>query len=199
MPSRQDTTRYTAVAMILHWVMAAGVIALAVIGLVMTHAKLPPLQLFQLYQLHKSIGITILLAAFLRIAWRVIHRPPALPQDMPPLERAAAAAGHLLLYVLLFALPITGWMLVSASALNIPTVLYGLVPWPHLPVLSTLQNKAPVETVLKLVHAWGAYALIGLVVIHSAAALRHHIVKRDDVLLRMLPLRRKPSAPEPQQ
>lgn len=197
MPSRQDITRYTAVAMILHWVMAAGVIALVAIGLTMTYAKLQPMQLFQLYQLHKSIGITILLAAFLRLAWRLMRPPPALPQDMPPIERAAATAGHLLLYVLLFALPITGWMMVSASVFNIPTVLYGYIPWPHFPVLSTLKDKAPVEAVLKLVHAYGAYALIALVVVHSAAALRHHFVKRDDVLLRMLPRRRKPSALEP--
>lgn len=182
--------------MILHWIMALGIVALVVMGLVMTHVKLQPLQLFQLYQLHKSIGITILLAAVLRFVWRLTHRAPALPEDMPPLERKAAAAGHLLLYVLMFALPITGWMLVSVSVFNIPILLYGLIRWPHLPVLSTLQNKAPVEAVLKLVHAYGAYALIALVVIHTIAALRHHFVARDDVMLRMLPLRRKPAAPE---
>ncbi len=74
--------RYTAVAIFLHWAMALGILALIVIGLVMTHVKLKPFDLFRLYQLHKSIGITILLAAFLRLAWRLMHKPPALPTAM---------------------------------------------------------------------------------------------------------------------
>jgi cytochrome b561 len=180
-------SRYTLVAIILHWVMALGILALAGIGLAMTHLKLDPLRLFQLYQLHKSIGITILLAAILRLAWRLTHRPPALPASMTPFARKLAEGSHLLLYFSLFALPLTGWALVSASVLDIPTVLYGVVPWPHLPILSTLDNKKPVEDALKLVHAYGAWALIALVAGHAGAALHHHFVARDDVLRRMLP------------
>ena len=84
-------------------------------------------------------------------------------------------------------MPLVGWALVSASPLNIPTVLYGVLPWPHLPVFSTLPNKAPVEATLKLVHAYGAFVLIAVVLLHAAAALRHHVVLRDDVLRRMIP------------
>jgi cytochrome b561 len=187
-------SRYTAVAIILHWVMAAGILALAVMGLVMVHAKLDPMQLFQLYQLHKSTGITVLLAAVLRLGWRTAHRPPPLPDSMPAIERTAAAGGHLLLYLFLFALPLAGWALVSSSVFNIPTVLYGIVPWPDLPVFSTVADKAPVEAALKLVHAYGAYALIALVGLHAAAAFRHHFVIKDDILARMLPaLRRRAS------
>lgn len=186
-----STRRYTSVAIILHWVMALGVAALVVMGLAMTHLKLEPMRLFQLYQLHKSIGITVFLAAFLRLAWRLSHRPPDLPEAMPAIEKAAAAGGHLLLYAFLFAQPLTGWALVSASVLNVPTVLYGIVPWPDLPLLPALDDKAPVEALLKLVHAYGAYALIALVAVHTAAALRHHFIIRDDVLRRMLPHRRR--------
>ncbi|MEW6437660.1 MAG: cytochrome b [Pseudomonadota bacterium] len=187
MTAAQSGSRYTAVAIFLHWIMALGIIALAVIGLTMTHVKLKPHDLFKLYQLHKSIGITILLAAFLRLAWRLVHRPPSLPAAMPPLERKAAGASHLLLYGFLFVLPMTGWAVVSAAPLNIPTVLYGLVPWPHLPILSTLHNKAPVDHVLARTHDYLAFALIALVTLHAAAALRHHLWLRDDVLTRMLP------------
>ena len=186
--------RYTAVAIILHWVMALGIAALATIGLVMTHLTLSPLRLFQLYQWHKSIGITILLAAVLRLGWRLLKPPPALPASMPPAERRAATVSHGLLYAFLFALPLTGWALVSVSIYNIPTVLYGIVPWPHLPVLSTLTDKAPVEAVMKRVHAYGAWALIALVFLHATAALRHHFIIRDEVLVRMLSSRAKPSA-----
>ena len=185
--------RYTLVAIALHWAMAIGIAILAVLGLVMAHVKLDPMRLFQLYQLHKSVGITVLLAAVLRLAWRLIHHPPALPASMPRLERKAASAAHVLLYGFLFGLPLTGWALVSVSVLAIPTVLYGVIPWPHLPILSTLPNKAPVEAVFKLVHAYGAYALIALVAGHAAAALRHHFIIHDDVLLRMLPRRRSPA------
>jgi cytochrome b561 len=185
----KSTRRYTSVAIILHWVMALGILVLALMGLVMTHLKLDPMRLFQLYQLHKSIGITVLLAAFLRVVWRLTHRPPDLPEAMPVVEKAAAAGGHLLLYLLLFALPFTGWALVSASVFNIPTVLHGLLPWPDLPLLPALENKAPVGAVLKIIHACGAYALIALVALHAAAALRHHFIARDDVLTRMLPRR----------
>jgi cytochrome b561 len=186
--------RYTAVAIILHWVIAAGILALAVMGLVMVHAKLDPMRLFQFYQLHKSTGITVLLAAVLRLGWRMAHRPPPLPDSMPAIERTAAAGGHLLLYLFLFALPLTGWALVSSSVFNIPTVLYGIVPWPDLPVFSTVADKAPVEAAFKLVHAYGAYALIALVGLHAAAAFRHHFVIKDDILARMLPaLRRRDS------
>ena len=187
--------RYTLVAIILHWVMALGILILAGIGLTMTHFNLAPLRLFQLYQLHKSIGLTILLAAIVRLAWRLAHRPPALPASMTRRARKAAEGGHYLLYFFLIALPLAGWALVSASVLDIPTVLYGVVPWPHLPILSSLDNKKPVEDALKLVHAYGAWALIALVVGHAGAALHHHFIVKDDVLRRMLPGRRNLSTP----
>jgi cytochrome b561 len=184
-------SRYTLVAIILHWVMALGILALAGIGLAMTHLKLDPLTLFQLYQLHKSLGITILLAAVLRLAGRLAYRPPALPSSMTRSARQLAEGSHFLLYFFLFALPLTGWGLVSVSVLNIPTVLYGVVPWPHLPILSTLNNKQPVEAALKLIHAYGAWALVALVASHAGAALHHHFILGDDVLRRMLPRGRK--------
>src|SRR5450631_4366334 len=140
-----STQTYSRVAIILHWVMALGIVALAAMGLVMTYFKPEPMRLFQIYQLHKSIGITVLLAAFLRLAWRLSHRPPNLPEAMPAVEKTAAAGGHLLLYAFMFALPFTGWALVSASVLSIPTVLYGILPWPDLPLVPALDDKASAE------------------------------------------------------
>ena len=177
--------RYTAVAIVLHWLIAIGILALIGVGLAMTHLTLAPMLQFQLYQLHKSIGITVLLGVLLRILWRVFHPPPALP-DMPRLEKAAAEGAHTLLYVLMVVLPLTGWALVSVSPFNLPTVLYGLVPWPHLPVLPQLKDKAPVEAVVKFIHGKLGWLLLALVVLHAGAALRHHLVLRDGVLRRML-------------
>jgi cytochrome b561 len=184
------TTRYTSVAIMLHWLIALGILALIGIGLAMVHLPLAPLAQFRLYQLHKSIGITVLLAGLLRILWRIFHRPPPLPA-LPRLEKAAAEGMHTLLYVLMVLLPVTGWALVSVSPFNLPTVLYGLVPWPHLPVLSTLKDKPPVEAVMKLVHGKLGWLLLALVLAHAGAGLRHHFVLRDGVLRRMLPGRTK--------
>ncbi|GJD49665.1 Cytochrome b561 [Methylobacterium crusticola] len=194
MQSAATPRRYTTVAILLHWLIALGVLGMIGIGLAMTRGGLAPMRQFQLYQWHKSLGITVLLLAVLRVAWRLLHRPPPLPAAMPRAERRAASAAHGLLYLLLLGLPLTGWAVVSASPFNIPTVLYGLVPWPHLPVLSDLPNKAPVEAALKLVHGYGAWVLIGLLLLHLGAALRHHLVLRDDTLWRMLPLVPRPGA-----
>ena len=182
--------RYDAMAIGLHWLIALGILALIAVGLTMTHTQLGPMAKFQLYQLHKSIGITVLFAVALRALWRLTHRPPRLPDAMPPLERRAAEGAHAALYAFLFLLPLTGWALVSASPFNIPTVLYGVIPWPHLPVLSTLTDKTPVERVLKLVHGKAAWLLIALVAVHAGAALRHHFILRDGIMQRMLPVRR---------
>ncbi len=180
-------TRYTSVAIALHWVIALGIVAMLAMGLAMTHVKLTPFTQFKLYQLHKSIGITILLAAALRLLWRVTHRPPALPDGMPGWEKGAAEGTHLLFYILMIGMPLVGWALVSAAPLNIPTVLYGVIPWPHIPIFAQWHIKAQAAPVLARIHAYGGYTLIGFLLLHAGAALRHHLVLRDDVLRRMIP------------
>jgi cytochrome b561 len=184
MPSN---SRYTAVAIILHWLIATGVFLLIAIGLTMAHGTITAATKFQLFQLHKSVGITVLGLIVARIVWRLGHRPPALPDTMPPIERKAAASTHFVFYLLLFGLPLSGWALVSVSPINIPTILFGLVRWPHIGFLASLHNKAAIAAVLDNVHAYGAWALLTLIVLHVAAALRHHFLIGDDVLGRMLP------------
>jgi cytochrome b561 len=184
--------RYTAVAQAFHWLLALALAGIVVMGLVMAHAHLSNATKFQLYQLHKSVGITILGLAVLRLGWRLTHRPPPLPIGMPILERTGAHAAHVVLYGLMIGLPLVGWALVSVSPFNLPTVLYGLVPWPHIEPLAKLPrpDKTAWEPVVATVHAYGAYVLIVLVAIHVLAAFRHHFLLHDDVLQRMLPGRR---------
>jgi cytochrome b561 len=107
----------------------------------MTHLSIPILLKFQLYQLYKSIGITVLLTVSLRLFWRLTHRPPVLPEEMPLPERRAAESMHTALYGFMAALPLTGWVLVSVAPYDIPTVLCGLIPWPDLPILSAPADK----------------------------------------------------------
>ncbi|MFT9417368.1 cytochrome b [Acetobacter sp.] len=189
LPTRaaSGTTRYSTVAIILHWMVALGILILIVMGLVMDHLHLDAMRVFQLYQLHKSIGITVMFLIALRIGWHLTHRAPALPTDMPPLEKKGAHLVHLALYGVQVLLPLSGWAMVSASVLGIPTVLFGTILWPDLPVLSTLSDKAPVEAVLKVLHHWAAWGLLALITLHVAAALRHQFVLHDQVLRQMLP------------
>ncbi len=179
--------RYTAVAIALHWVIALAIVAMLAIGLLMTHGAIPPATKFKLYQAHKSIGLSILMLAVLRLLWRFGHRPPALPAGMPAWEKGAAESTHVLLYVFMIGMPLVGWAVVSMSPLSIPTLFFGAVRVPDLTFLTALGPKAVLEPVLKAMHAYGAYALIAFIALHAAAALRHYVIENDDVLQRMIP------------
>ena len=182
-------TRYDAVAMTLHWVIALGILAQIALGLGMVHLSLPIALKFQVYQLHKSIGIAILFAAILRVLWRFTHRPPPLPQ-MPALERSAAIATHRLLYLLMFLLPLTGWADVSLSPYHIPTVLFSLIPWPNFPFLAAYAGSQTAEDIGDFLHSKLGYVIMGVAALHILAALRHQFWLRDGIISRMLPFGR---------
>lgn len=197
-PPRPARSTYSTVAITLHWLIAAGV--LTNIGLAWYFNTLSRTEQFGPVALHKSIGITVLLLTLVRIGWRLANPPPPLPDHMQAWERWAAKATHFVFYVFLIAMPLSGWAWVSTSPLlkHHPTVLFGILPWPALPTpgLDSDQVHAAsklfgrTHSVLALI----AYATIAL---HVAAALKHQLIDRDDVLARMLPLvRPKPrSAP----
>jgi cytochrome b561 len=187
---RNTSERYGHVAIALHWAIALAILGLLVLGVIMVRLAPGSSLQFELYQWHKSVGITVLALSLLRLGWRLANPPPPLPGTLRPWERALARGTHLGFYVLMLALPFSGWMMVSASVWKIPTVLYGIVPLPHLPVLSTLEDRKPVEDALKEVHEWLAIGMAALLALHVAGALKHHFVLRDDTLVRMLPLRR---------
>jgi len=153
------------------------------IGLWMTRLALSPLKL-QWYSYHKWIGITVFLIAVCRLAWRWRHPAPS-PVPMPEWQRRAAAATHAALYVLMLAIPLSGWIYSSASGVSV--VWLGLVPLPDL----VGKDKA-LAAVLKVVHTGLNYTLLALVSVHMGAALKHHFVDRDGTLARMLPLLRRP-------
>jgi cytochrome b561/polyisoprenoid-binding protein YceI len=182
---------YTATAKALHWIIAVLVIALLGLGLFMTRGT-QSLQLkFELYQLHKSLGITVLTLMILRVFWRLFVLPPAMSSHMSGWERGAAHGTHILLYTLLIAMPLSGWAMISAALppFNFPTVLYKTVAWPHFPFIEelTLERKKTVEPALKTMHSALGWALGALIVLHIAAALRHGLFLKDGVMSRMLP------------
>jgi cytochrome b561 len=171
--------RYTRTAIALHWIVALAIIANLAIGLYTVDLPLSPRKL-QLFSYHKWIGISVLLLAAGRLLWRLGHPAPALPLAMPAWEKRAANASHVLLYVLFFAAPLTGWLFSSASGFQ--TVYLGLFPIPDL-----LHKDKALADALRLAHKSINYTMATLIVIHAAAALKHHFLDRDDVLRRMLP------------
>lgn len=182
------TRRYSGVAIALHWLLAIAILAMIPLGGTM-HDMPDGAEKFALYQLHKSIGITILLLTLVRLGWRLTHKPPPLPLAMPAWQRVAARASHVAFYVLMLGIPLAGWAIVSASPWNIPTLLYGAVPWPHLPMLADLapHAKKAAENLAKAVHETGVLLLLILLAVHVLAALKHRLLDKDGVLERMLP------------
>ncbi|WP_417772774.1 cytochrome b [Stappia sp.] len=187
---------YGALAIAFHWTMAVLVIGLFFFGKYIAGLEPTAPGVYPLYQLHKSLGFVVLALAVLRLAWRAVNPAPALPDGMPTHERIAAALGHAGLYALMLGLPLSGWLMVSASPWGIPTILFDTLQVPHLPVPSVLGTKAQAEALLKNVHEILGNALLVLVALHAAAALKHHFINRDGVLTRMLSTRQAASTAE---
>jgi cytochrome b561 len=166
-------------AMSLHWVMALLVFGLFALGWVAVSLPLSPLKL-TMFHWHKSLGLLALVLVVVRILWRLFDRPPGPVAGLEGWERAAARAAHLLLYVLMVAMPLSGWLINSAA--NFPFKPFGLFPLPDL----VAPDKALQED-LQTLHLTGFWLLAALLMLHLGAALRHHFVKRNLVLRRMLP------------
>ena len=176
-----STTRYGWGAIILHWLIALIFIGQFGLGFIMVRLT-SQRTAFELIQLHKSFGFLLLGLVVLRIAWRLGNAAPALPRLVGTLERRAAPLAHLALYAFQLALPLSGWALVSVSMLEIPSLPFNLFVMPNLP----LAESDAAESFWAATHWYFAYAGMMLVVLHIAAALRHHFQLRDGVLTRMI-------------
>lgn len=190
--------RYTVIALLLHWIIALATITMLATGLWMVDAiKTPDTQAlaFETYQFHKSLGITILALSVVRLLWRFLNPPPPMPAHMSAVSRALAHSAHALFYVLMIGLPLLGWAMVSASPLGLPTIIFGWFELPHISWLAASENRIELEAQAKFAHRWAGYAMVGLLVIHVGAALKHQFFDRDDLLARMIPGLRRRSNP----
>lgn len=177
-----STSRYGNVSIAFHWLIALMISGAFGVGLYMTELPLSPDKL-KIYSWHKWAGVTIFALVVLRTLWRLAHPAPAMPGSMSNTQRKLAAAGHLLLYVLMFAVPLTGWLMSSAKGYQ--TVWFGALPIPDL-----LGKDKYLGELLETVHRLLNYLMALVVLGHIGAALKHHFKDRDDVLLRMLPAKR---------
>ncbi|WP_430434371.1 cytochrome b [Methyloversatilis sp.] len=171
--------RYTRTAMSLHWLIALMLFGMFGFGLYMVELPLSP-QKLKFYSYHKWAGVTVFLLVIARLAWRITHRPPALPADMPAWQVTAAKAGHHLLYLLMVIVPLSGWLMSSAKGFQ--TVWFGVLPLPDL-----LAKDEALGEALLLTHRLLNWFFMLVVAGHVLAALKHHFIDRDGLLSRMLP------------
>lgn len=179
MPIRNTKSQYGSVAKFLHWLMFLLIVGLIIVGSFMEDIE-PMTLKFQVYGLHKSLGISVLILVAVRLLWKITNTSPSLPAHMKPIEKLMAHAGHAALYLLLIAMPVSGW--VMSSAAGFPVSVFGLFTLPDL--------VAPDRHLMKDmedVHELLANAIMVLVSIHALAALMHHFYHKDNVLKRMLP------------
>lgn len=183
------STRYTRTAMTLHWLIALLMIGNVALGL--SADSLPDDWVRPVIDTHKSIGITVLGLALLRILWRVSHKPPPLPREFPSWEKSAAHVAHFLLYLLMIALPLSGWLHDSAwkDAATHPMRWFNLFQWPRIGYVMNL-DPALKETLhgrFGALHTWLGYALYALLAMHIGGALKHQWLDGKSVLKRMAP------------
>jgi cytochrome b561 len=186
-------TRYSSVAIAFHWTIAALIltnIGLAwYFGTLTGEAKLEPVQL------HKSIGITVLILSLGRLGWRLAVPPPKLPDYVHGWEKGLAQTVHVGFYVIMLGMPLSGWALTSASPLIkvFPITLYHLIPWPAIAPLANLPHDQmkQAHTIFVKTHGLLAWLAYGLVFLHVAGALKHQFISNDDVVARMIPFLRR--------
>ncbi len=180
MPLANSKTAYGAVAQTLHWLVAAGITAQ--FGWAWRIDQTDSIRTqFALVNQHKSIGMTVLALVVIRLLWRAFNRPPPFPSSMSLWEKITAVTAHWLLYALILAMPLSGWMYTSAAGFG--PELFGLLEIPAL-----VDQNDRLEKVFGAMHEWLAICILALVSIHVLAALRHQFVLKDGLLKRMLPI-----------
>lgn len=180
MTFKNTATQWGSVSKTLHWLIALLILTLGIVGLTMSELPKTP-KYFWVYTAHKSIGITVLVLVVVRLSWRLYAGAPEPVPGTPSWQERIASATHWLMYALIVAIPLSGWLYDSASGLR-PFKLFGLVEMPKL--------SGPSERTSQLshtVHEWGFWLLIAIVLAHAGAAFYHHIHQRDLTLVRMLP------------
>jgi cytochrome b561 len=171
--------RWGPVSQLLHWTIVVLIVWMAYLGLTMTDLPNGPAKI-GVYNLHKSIGLTILALVSLRVLWRAWAGAPLALQTIPRWQHRIAELTHIGLYVLLFAIPLSGWLVNSAS--GFPLRWFGLFPVP-----SIAARDHDLHDFAEDLHEWLFWALVVVALAHAAAAIYHHLFQRDATLARMLP------------
>ena len=190
MALKNTTDGWGWLARLLHWSIALLILGLLGVGFYMSNIEKDLIKIYNLTQTHKSFGFVVFVLAVIRVIWRFANRQtPKMPSTMPRWQVVASEASHWALYILMFALPLSGWLMASASPLNddggfitIKNMVFGLFEMPD-PIAPGNQNLT--ERFHQL-HIFCALALCGVLIIHTAAALKHHLFEKDRIFMRMI-------------
>jgi cytochrome b561 len=179
MKIRNTLQNYGLIPSLLHWIMAVLIIGLLILGLYMTGLSIS-LQKLKLYGWHKEFGILVLMLALMRVLWRLADISPLLPDYMPRSQKIAARVVHYLLYLFMFAMPITGWLVTSAA--GVPVSFFGLFVLPNL-----ISANESYRVLFANIHTWIAYGLMGLIGLHIVATIHHYIFHKHNLIRRIWP------------
>jgi cytochrome b561 len=176
---KNTSDSYGLIAKTFHWIIAPMIIGMLAVGFIMTAMEPAPTKFF-IYGLHKSTGIVILGLVFLRLLWRIYNPSPKLPRELTSWHRRMGKLSPIVLYSLLFLMPISGYILSEAG--GYPISIYGLFTVPNF-----VEKNAEISKLASTIHEYGAFVFIGILILHLSAALYHHFVLKNSVLQRMLP------------
>ena len=179
MQLRNSSRRYGIISISLHWIFAIAVYAMFGLGLWMVTLSYYDGWYHQAPELHKSIGVLLMMGLVIRVIWRHISPPPAAPKTHSKFTRISAVAAHMTLYALLFALLISGYLISTAEGK--PISVFGIFDVP-----ATLADAGSQTDIAGVIHLWLAWSVVILSVLHGLAALKHHFIDKDDTLKRML-------------
>lgn len=172
----EPVQHFNVLARLLHWTMALLILLMLFIGTGMVSTVTPTYR--ELLNWHRPIGVLVLVLVAIRLINRLLRGAPPLPADLPGWQRVLAEASHILLYVLMFAVPLTGWAKLSAAAY--PVVMFGAFELPPI-----APHSDQLYTALVRAHAWLAFTLFAVWLVHVGAALFHRLIRRDHVLQSM--------------
>lgn len=182
-------TRYNSLSILLHWTVALGIVFMLGSGFYMVNIDMSKADQYKLFQVHKAAGVVMLWAIFVRICTRIITTAPDLPDRLSNTDKKRAKAGHLLLYAALVIMPLSGWLMVSASPFGLPTFVFvDWIKWPHVPGVA--RNKT-VETIANNTHWITAGILFALIIGHIGAVIWHKKTHGLSLLNRMWWAKRK--------
>lgn len=176
---KNTSNSFGTIAKTLHWVIALGILGMLAVGFIMVDMEPSPSK-WTLYSLHKSTGVLILLLVILRLTWRLQNTVPQLPTNLQLWHRQLAKLSPIILYILLFLMPLSGFTLSQAG--GHPITVYGIFTLPNI-----VPKNLDYSTVASIIHKYGGFAFIGVLILHVGAALYHHFILKNNLLKRMMP------------